>query len=235
MLIALSIAIIYKILLATSNAVNRRGPAAHRLGKSSSSSVLHTGGAASFAGSTMGIYWFVAAASVFGGITVLSSKMVSCILRVMATENQSTGKALSDAGAASVHDILHHNQTIKAAVSHNTTAYTPEAAQAALFILLITLVGSIIGQEVFKQQALSRFPVSQFQPLFYAAYNSIAVLSSVFAFQELPPVAASWLWFITWFTVGMAVITRGSLEVGGGSGSNGDRPIISDPTDFKQS
>lgn len=255
LLIAISIVLIYKIVLAdtaVSGGAHRRGQSggtnnsnntnnnsgAQRSGRHAQ----HSDGAVTATISpSISIHWFVAAASLFGGITVLSSKMVSCILRVWASGSVSqnpTAAILAEAAAASVHDLLHHqNQTVAStgsvlnavtATTHDTNAYTPEAAQSALFILIITLVGSVVGQEVFKQQALSRFPVSLFQPLFYAAYNSVAVLSSVFAFQELPPTAASWLWFIGWFALAMTIISRGSLEVSGGNLAPGDKPLSND-------
>ncbi|KAJ1547334.1 hypothetical protein HK405_006117 [Cladochytrium tenue] len=80
------------------------------------------------------------------------------------------------------------------------------AALAAL------LAAAVVSQEFFKQQALSRFAVSAFQPVLFAAFNSAAALASLAVFREAPSTAALAL-FIAVFVPAMAGILVGSKMI----------------------
>ena len=88
------------------------------------------------------------------------------------------------------------------------------AISSAVGVLTFLLVMSTVTQEVCKQQALSRFPVSQFQPLLYALFNVLSILTSVIVFRELDGEDwFGWLWFLVFFSAGMTVIWFGSRRL----------------------
>ncbi|KAJ3290169.1 hypothetical protein BCR33DRAFT_111932 [Rhizoclosmatium globosum] len=70
-----------------------------------------------------------------------------------------------------------------AATSSHSLYSTPDAIPS-LLIIITMVVGSVVIQEYFKQEALTRYSVSKFQPIFFAGFNSAAVLSSVILFKE---------------------------------------------------
>ncbi|KAJ1879500.1 hypothetical protein LPJ57_002804 [Coemansia sp. RSA 486] len=68
---------------------------------------------------------------------------------------------------------------------------------------------SIVGQESFRQQALGRYPVMQFQPVFFATFNVVATLAGLLLFRELDGWAHAALFFSVFFA-GIGVIAYGS-------------------------
>jgi hypothetical protein len=86
-------------------------------------------------------------------------------------------------------------------------------------VVLISILGlSMIGQESFKQEALTLYPVSKFQSLLYASFNSLVILSHVFLFKEIPLIfigvtIRKWLWFIISFGTGLVLMAQGFRQV----------------------
>ena len=56
----------------------------------------------------------------------------------------------------------------------------------AVAALIALVLASVLSQEYLKQQAITRFPVSQFNPLLYAGFNTSVVFFTVFLFKEIP-------------------------------------------------
>ncbi|KAJ3230004.1 NIPA-like protein 2 [Chytriomyces hyalinus] len=107
-----------------------------------------------------------------------------------------------------------------AATSNKPLSATPDAIPA-LFIMGIMIVGSIVIQEFFKQEALTRFSMTKFQPIFFAGFNTAAVLSSVVLFREF----STWQGlggFLCVFAVAISVILAGSKLIQGAGEERGE-------------
>ncbi|KAI3657314.1 hypothetical protein MP638_005015 [Amoeboaphelidium occidentale] len=130
------------------------------------------------------IYNFVVTAALFASINVITSKTISLYFRASVLQQD----------------------TIK-----NDDDLTP--SRSALFVLFSTLILSIIGQEVFRQQAYGKFNVSQFQPLLYACFNVLSVISNEVVFKELESGFTTRVTFYSVFMGGIFVIYRGSMQL----------------------
>ncbi|KAG9301781.1 hypothetical protein G9A89_003328 [Geosiphon pyriformis] len=75
----------------------------------------------------------------------------------------------------------------------------------ALTALLISLIIGIGGQEICKQIALSKYRLTQFQPMFYASHVTLVALSGMIVFQEI----GAW-WSMVGFSIGILAIIRGA-------------------------
>ncbi|KAI8619546.1 magnesium transporter [Chytriomyces sp. MP71] len=110
---------------------------------------------------------------------------------------------------------------LQTAASSKTSLYQTNDAVPALFIIVIMVVGSVVIQEFFKQEALTRFSISKFQPIFFAGFNTAAVLSSVVLFREFD----TWVGFtgfLVVFSLAIAVILQGSVKIQMQDGGVGD-------------
>ncbi|KAJ3075223.1 hypothetical protein HDU98_008830 [Podochytrium sp. JEL0797] len=107
-----------------------------------------------------------------------------------------------------------------AATSSQSLYQTPDAIPT-LIIILIMVVGSIVIQEYFKQEALTRYSVSKFQPIFFAGFNTAAVLTSVIVFRECET-WAELVVYLMFFGVAMSIIMVGSRLI-----QSGEAPPIS--------
>lgn len=91
----------------------------------------------------------------------------------------------------------------------------PPAESLSLFLslaLLLLLIVAALGQEFVKQLALSHFPVTAFQPLFFVVFNVVVIFSAVFLFNELKT-GKQWAQFMPLFSVGMLLIFFGSTII----------------------
>ncbi|KAJ3043995.1 hypothetical protein HDV00_003523 [Rhizophlyctis rosea] len=86
--------------------------------------------------------FFVGVSGLFGAINVCCGKLISIALRLLATAPASA----KDASSFSVGVFVG--------------------------LLIAILVGSIVGNEFFKQRALTKFAQSKFQPTLYAGFNA---------------------------------------------------------------
>jgi hypothetical protein len=143
--------------------------------------------------------------SLFGAISVVSSKSLGTMARLgVANLDLPNG---APAGLAV-------NGTLPKQPSQ---AFPAPALSESISSTVIFLVLSLLGQEFFKQQLLSRFPLTRFQPIHYATFNSLSVLSSIFLFGELQGAsAAAVVRFFSGFIIGMAIVVYGSLMIGKG-------------------
>ncbi|KAI9101755.1 magnesium transporter [Phlyctochytrium arcticum] len=105
------------------------------------------------------LYFLAAECSLLGAITVTCGKVLSIIARSRAT---------SEAGAL-----------------ESTDPAAPSAEGFILGIIVLSVL-STVAAEFYRQTALTRFPVSTFQPVLFAGFNLCAVLSNILLFQEIP-------------------------------------------------
>ena len=165
---------------------------------------MHTSNDESFAlqskesDGNINIYLFAGAC--FGAVSIMCAKAASQYFRVLST------------------------QSISAAKSKTETLQLDQNYYSLLLPLLASVVCAVIGQEVMKQMALSKFPVSKFQPQYYAAYNIVVVLTSSIVYQEISG-STKWLMFLVNFAVGIVSIVHGSSMIQ--SDSLDDNIIIS--------
>ncbi|KAJ3195085.1 adenylate kinase [Irineochytrium annulatum] len=141
----------------------------------------------------------VACCSLFGAITVISGKIISVIIRLSAIEEH---KAHPD---SSPH---------KGVVQDSYESMQKESASAtdiipSLIVLVVMVAGSIVGQEVFKQEALTRYAVSTFQPVLFAGFNTAVVLSNIILFREIATFGEL-LFFTLVFGISISVALIGS-------------------------
>lgn len=140
------------------------------------------------------LFLYVLVASLFGSMNVMVSKIFTMFMRLKMSFSAMPNPA----------DIVFYGAA---------SAYT---ARPLLFFLTgpqiiaaVVMVLSIVGQESFRQQALGKYPVMQFQPVFFATYNVVATLSGLLLFKELD----GWMHAVVFFSafiIGIGFILYGS-------------------------
>ncbi|KAJ2743235.1 hypothetical protein GGI20_003893 [Coemansia sp. BCRC 34301] len=142
---------------------------------------------------------YVVVASVFGSMNVMASKLLTMFLRLKLAAGGGGGGGSFLPNPA---DIVFYGAKAAAASSSGVVS-------GAQVIAGVVMGLSIAGQESFRQQALGRYPVMEFQPVFFATFNVIATLSGLALFREL----SGWLdalVFFSVFAVGIGLIAYGS-------------------------
>ncbi|KAJ2549654.1 hypothetical protein EV175_004365 [Coemansia sp. RSA 1933] len=140
------------------------------------------------------LFLYVLVASLFGAMNVMVSKILTMFVRLKMTFPAIPNPA----------DLVFYGPM----QAHHTRTFVLSLTGPQ--ILAGVVMGlSIAGQESFRQQALGRFSVMQFQPVFFATYNVVATLSGLFLFKELDGAAHAVLFFSV-FSVGIALILYGS-------------------------
>ncbi|KAJ2850545.1 hypothetical protein IWW36_001795 [Coemansia brasiliensis] len=137
------------------------------------------------------LFLFVLVASIFGSMNVMVSKIMTMYLRLKMVFSAMPNPA----------DLVVYG--VSGAASSTSMLSLPQV------LVGVVMAGSVIGQESFRQQALGKYPVMQFQPVFFATYNVVATLSGLLLFKELD----GWfqaLVFFAMFSVGIALILYGS-------------------------
>jgi len=78
------------------------------------------------------------------------------------------------------------------------------------YLLIALLVASAVGQEYFKQMAITKYDASKFWPSFFAAFNFFAVTLSVVLYpaEEDQNMAV----FVTIYSIGILFILQGSMD-----------------------
>ncbi|RKO86139.1 magnesium transporter NIPA-domain-containing protein, partial [Blyttiomyces helicus] len=107
---------------------------------------------------------YVAACAIFGAVTVACGRILSVMARVGASSVHAAHQAESD-------PLGNHTTLQDSIESLAVDGQKGGAVGYGLGVLIFMLIGSVVGQEFFKQQALGRFPVSRFQPVLYAGFN----------------------------------------------------------------
>ncbi|KAJ2348528.1 hypothetical protein GGF43_004552, partial [Coemansia sp. RSA 2618] len=143
-------------------------------------------------GGRQSLFLYVLVASIFGTMNVMVSKIMTMYVRLK----------LAFSALPNPADIV---------VYGAASAYSASTSTVTLPQVLVAVVMgvSVVGQESFRQQALGKYPVMQFQPVFFATYNVVATLSGLLLFKELD----GWLHalsFFSVFSVGIALILYGS-------------------------
>ncbi|KAJ1728839.1 hypothetical protein LPJ72_005280 [Coemansia sp. Benny D160-2] len=140
------------------------------------------------------LFLYVLVASLFGAMNVMVSKILTTFMRLKLTFSAIPNPA----------DIVFYGATQAAHARPLVLFLTGPQILAAIVMAL-----SIVGQESFRQQALGRYSVMQFQPVFFATYNVVATLSGLLLFKELDGTAHALLFFSV-FSLGIALILYGS-------------------------
>ncbi|CAI2168175.1 18494_t:CDS:2 [Funneliformis geosporum] len=125
----------------------------------------------------------------FGSLTVVASKFFALLLKVWVF-------APSDGNKPNLEDKI-----IPAILDDGSSIALIISFMAIIFILII----GIIGQETCKQFALSKYRVTQFQPMFYASHVTFVAMSGMIVFKEV----GSWR-SVVGFCCGIIVIVRGA-------------------------
>ncbi|KAJ2696090.1 hypothetical protein H4R19_005778 [Coemansia spiralis] len=137
---------------------------------------------------------YVLVASLFGSMNVMASKLLTTYARLKMTfaavPNPADIAFYGAMGAAQARPVL-------------LFLTVPQAVAA------VVMAASIIGQESFRQQALGRYPVMRFQPVFFATFNIVATLSGLLLFRELDGWAHAMVFFAA-FIAGISLILYGS-------------------------
>ncbi|RUS25216.1 hypothetical protein BC938DRAFT_472472 [Jimgerdemannia flammicorona] len=108
----------------------------------------------------------------FGAVVVMTSKLLALLLRcwvVLSVEEAQAAQPIVDS-----------------TISDATTAGSlSPMTQSLTFILLATvLIVAVVLQETGKQLTLQSFPLTQFQPMFYAAHVALVTVSSLALFDR---------------------------------------------------
>lgn len=174
------------------------------------------------------LLYFVIIAAIFGSITINAGKAVGITTRVR-VEGLSpiSNQVNANNERISIPDVQTSNQIINATTQESASAFSASIAAKASALTYATpvLFGSLIfsgvGSEIFKQAALSKFPITQFQPLFYSGFNTLSIISGVFLFGEFTEqvnLVTVWNWgecgvFLAFFSLGMMLIGRGASRL----------------------
>lgn len=137
---------------------------------------------------------FLVSGASFGAVSIIAIKVLSQYFRIIGgSEESRSAPTLAD------DPNLLQNESV---------------SFATVILPLFLLIGiAVAGQEVMKQLALSRFPVSKFQPQYYAVYNSVVVLASSVVFQEITGGFWNWLTFFALFACGILCVVHGSSMI----------------------
>ncbi|KAJ1958094.1 hypothetical protein GGI12_004828 [Dipsacomyces acuminosporus] len=137
---------------------------------------------------------YVLVASIFGSMNVMVSKILTTFMRLKLAFSSIPNPA----------DIVFYGATDASQASSALYFVTGPQILAA-----IVMVASIIGQESFRQQALGKYPVMEFQPVFFATFNVVATLSGLLLFKELDGWGHAFVFFAV-FIAGISLILYGS-------------------------
>ncbi|KAJ1656939.1 hypothetical protein IWQ61_003583 [Dispira simplex] len=178
---------------------------------------------------------YVLIASLFGSINIMASKTITTYLRLLTSSliNNSSTTPFPVEGFPEVITSTDDTSILKSVLSFFSYELSPGIPLFAWSTLgvLITLGISVVGQEYYKQQALSRYPLLQVQPLFFAIFNVAAVLMGLVLFREIHGVWAL-AWFIMGFVLGIWLIIQGSQLL---QEDTPDRPsILSHPATLRK-
>ncbi|KAI9354574.1 magnesium transporter [Zopfochytrium polystomum] len=138
-----------------------------------------------------GLAELVGVCSLFGAINVTCGRIISVLVRVSASSS---------------------GDTETEPVSEEPTVLSKTSLSLAVAAVAVMIVCSIVGQEYFKQEALSRYPVSTFQPVLFAGFNTAAVLTSIVLFREIPTLIEH-LVFLSVFGLCMWTVFVGSRMI----------------------
>ncbi|CAG8616015.1 7749_t:CDS:2, partial [Ambispora leptoticha] len=139
----------------------------------------------------------------FGALTVVASKFLALLLTCwLFIPNRSSENKINL--NQKIDTLIYRNQR-----NNIQLMFGDEMSNSiiifALFTLLVNLVIGIGGQEICKQIALSKYRITQFQPMFYASHVIFVTISGMIVFKEV----GGW-WSILGFFIGIMAIIRGA-------------------------
>ncbi len=137
---------------------------------------------------------YVLVQSLFGTVSVIVSKILAVSLKVLASPVSVDDKATSELLVSS------QKMGIRAQEAHSMSG--------GPLVLVCLILACAVSAEYFKQQALSRFEVSQVAPLSYACFTSIVVLSNVVLFREVQGFVAL-ATFLSMFIISICIVSVG--------------------------
>ncbi|KAI8324408.1 hypothetical protein GQ54DRAFT_256571 [Martensiomyces pterosporus] len=140
------------------------------------------------------LFLYVLVASLFGSMNVMVSKILTTFMRLKLAFSSIPNPA----------DIVFYGATDAAQAQPWLHLATGPQVLAA-----IVMAVSIIGQESFRQQALGKYSVMEFQPVFFATFNVVATLSGLLLFKELDGWGHAVVFFAVFFA-GISLILYGS-------------------------
>lgn len=167
-----------------------------------------------FVKNSCSILVYVGSTAALGAITVISSRALILLLRVISLSQSSKTEILSSLNNSTSSSKYHKHIPVDTDVG------------PAMFVVLVTIFFGSVSQEIAKQAALSKFPTSKFQPLLYAAFNTLSVLGNVIVFREIRGGFLQWTIFLVGFFSGISLVYHGTLKM---------NPNESNLPDFKAS
>ncbi|CAG8613405.1 3546_t:CDS:2 [Paraglomus brasilianum] len=135
----------------------------------------------------------------FGAVTVVASKFLAVLLRLWMMDARKEEGGLID-------------------VFSDGEAVSIPMVALLMTALAVALTVGISGQEICKQIALSKYKVTQFQPMFYASHVTFVAISGMIVFKEV----GVW-WSMLGFMAGVLAIIRGAIYL-----LDGDELFLSD-------
>lgn len=158
------------------------------------------------------LFNFVICQSLFATLSVLFSKTLSFLLRVMASSPSSSSSSAMDKELDQPADAVVGPEISPELRRSSSSSYSSSSGAAPISLILFAVVTCLVGTEFFKQQALGRFPVSKVIPLAYAIFSLCAALSNVIVFREITEFSG-FFFFIISFIPGMGIIFLGITMV----------------------
>ncbi|CAG8644227.1 5250_t:CDS:2 [Ambispora gerdemannii] len=152
------------------------------------------------------LVFYVLMTAGFGALTVVSSKFLALLLTCwLFLSNQPSDGVREKVNLGQEIDTLIY----RAQRNNIQLMFGDEMPTSiiifALFALLVNLVIGIGGQEICKQIALSKYRITQFQPMFYASHVTFVAISGMIVFKEV----GGW-WSMFGFVIGIMAIIRGA-------------------------
>ena len=98
------------------------------------------------------------------------------------------------------------------------------------FFLIALLVASAVGQELFKQQAITKYDASKFWPSFFAAFNFFAVTLSLVLYPAEED--QNLVVFMIIYAIGILLILQGSMDTQKKGGDSGKDDAGLSPREF---
>ena len=159
------------------------------------------------------IMMYVISSALFTTMSITCIKLISVVHHVASLP----APVLNSTSIANLNSTVTNDTIVSDAVLQPSTQSTGISTKNPVIALTVVIMVSSISQELVKQQAYARFPISRFTTMMYAVLNGCVVLSSVIIFQEIHNFVGM-LFFLCVFGVCMYSIAVGLSTVQDGNG-----------------